>query len=91
MDNQKPPDSPNTIVKLVFEQVDTEIDDIKGCRVFLEAPNRQITERVLLGEDRTVAECWAVEVFEFVRDQLMAKMRADQAMVVNSPKKEDMN
>lgn len=89
--DQPPHDSPNKIVKLVFEEVDTDEPDIKGCRVFLEYQNRMITEKVLLGDDRTVAEAWAAEVFDFVRDQLAARMRAQSGVFFAAPKKEDMN
>lgn len=84
-------DLPNTTVKLVFEQIDTDEPDIKGCKVYLEYKNRIITEKVLISEDRTVAECWAAEVFDFVRDQLAAKMAAQSNVVFSAPKKEDMN
>lgn len=89
--DQPPQDSPNTIVKLVFEEIETEEPDIKGCRVYLEYKHRMITEKVLLGEDKTIAEAWAAEVFDFVRDQLAARMRAQAGVFFTAPKKEDMN
>lgn len=90
-DSPQPQGSPNFIVKIVFEQVDTDEEDIKGCKVYLEMPNRPITDKVLISEDRTVPECWAAEVFDFIRAQLRAKMEAMHGTFVQAPKKDEMN
>lgn len=82
---------PNPVVKLVFEQVDTDDPEVKGCKVYLEMPDRDITDDVLMGEDRTVAECWAAEVFDSIRQQLQLKMLAQGGYFGDQPKKEEMN
>ncbi len=84
-------DSPSLLVKICFEEVDTEEEGVKGCRVYLETSGRPITEKVLIGADRTIAEAWAAEIFDFVHYQLTQKMEANMGDLYTQPKREDMN
>lgn len=82
---------PNLKVKIVFEQVDTDDESVKGCKIYLEQPHRDITEEVLMGEDRTIAECWSAEVFEQIRQQLQLKTLAEGGYFGAHPRKKEMN
>lgn len=91
-DSPPPPDQgPNKIVKIVFEQVDTDEPDIKGCRVYPEYDGRQLNLGIFTKDDRTIAECWAIEMLEFIRAQLLAKAHDVGGVAMEAPKKEDMN
>lgn len=92
MDQQNPPEhKPNKIVKIVFEEIDTDEPDIKGCKVYPEYEGRQLNLGVLIKEDRTIAECWAIEILEFIRAQLLAKAGEMGGVAMEAPKKEEMN
>lgn len=91
MQDQNRPERPNKIVKIVFEEVDTDEPGIKGCKVYPEYENRTLNLGTLLKEDRTIAECWSIEMLEFIRAQLLAKANELGGIAMEAPKPEDMN
>lgn len=88
---QSPPERPNKIVKIVFEEVDLDEPGIKGCKVYPEYEGRNLNLGILLKEDATIAEHWSIEMLEFIRAQLLAKASEQGGIAMESPKKEDMN
>jgi hypothetical protein len=82
---------PNRVVKIVFELVDVEDEDVTGCKVYLEMPDRPIDEKVLIGDDCTVPEKWAANVFDAIRADLSRMQQENQGYVLQTPKLEDMN
>lgn len=85
-------DKPNRVVKLVFEVV--EVPNGKtGLGVRLEMPDRKITEKILKGEDSTVAEIWGAQTFNSVKDAMIELAKREGAPIhdFNTPNKEDMN
>lgn len=82
----------NRTVHLVFEEMETDEESgLSVGRVYLEYPGREINDDVLQGEDTTFAECWSVRALEFVVSQLAALAVASDRVVMQSPKKGDMN
>ncbi len=87
MDHQKP----NKIVKIVFEVVDTDDEDVSGCRVYLEMPDRPITEKILIADDCTIPEKWAANVFDAIREDMLRMAHSGGGQTMSTPKPEDMN
>ena len=87
-------ETPNKIVKLVFEQIgDIEDDEsVVGLKVFLEYDGRKITEDILSGSDKTAAEAWATEMFELTSNLLHEKAENTPDLEVYTDfKKENLN
>lgn len=83
---------PNRRVSIVFELVDLdEESDVMGCKVYLDMPSRPIDEKVLVGEDCTIPEKWAANVFDAIRADLARMQQENQGYVMQTPKLEDMN
>ena len=75
---------PNNTVKLVFEQLGDIVDaeSVIGLKVYLEMPDRKITEEILLGNDKTAAEVWATEIFDLVSTLLHEKAEHTEGIEV---------
>lgn len=87
-------DKPNNTVKLVFEQIGEIVDaeSVIGLKVYLEMPDRKITEEILEGTDKTAAEVWATEMFDLVSQLLHEKAEHTEGIeVYDMQKKGDLS
>lgn len=68
-------EKPNKTVKLVFEQIGDieDADSVIGLKIYLEMPDRKITQEILSGSDKTAAEVWATEIFDLTSNLLHEK------------------
>lgn len=84
---------PNRVVRMVFEECDTDQDDIKALKVFLDTPERPLDEAWADGDDQTLAEVWATDVMSFVESYMHRQMMENDVngFVMTTPKKGDMN
>jgi hypothetical protein len=84
---------PNKIVKMVFEECETDDKDVVALKVYIEAPDRDLDEEWSQCEDPSLSEIWATESMSFI-EQYMHRQMMEQdvnGFVMTTPKKGDMN